>query len=157
MESEPYESRLIGFALKALEEAAARGHWAPVRRTWALRLALAYLGHRTAHGGAPAAWAFELYWRLLEEPNVQDRWGKLNTALNGIYVALGLKRDLALVSHFEQTASRRDNCGGPKLRCGLIVSGLRNERHRALRAFTQVSGCYSGAKSARSCRLQCLR
>jgi hypothetical protein len=112
MGSASYESRLIGFALKALEEAAARAHSRPVHRSWALRLALAYLSHCTANAGAPAAWAFELFWRSLEEPKVHDRWGKLNTALNGIYVALGQRRELTLVSRFEQVAREEEATRG---------------------------------------------
>jgi hypothetical protein len=96
MRSTPCESRLISFALRALEEAAAQARQEPVRRTWAVRLALAYLASRTKPGHQAHDWAFDLYWKSLTANRVQERWGKMNAALNGIYLGVGRKRERRL-------------------------------------------------------------
>lgn len=100
------DSRLIGLALDALEEAAASAHHGPVKRTWALRLVLAYLASRARHGKPPPRWPFDGFWQALAHHREQDRWGNVNAALNAIYVAVGRRRDVQRVSLFEQRARR---------------------------------------------------
>jgi len=97
------ESRLVAFALHALEEAAAQAHHGEVRRTWGLRLALAYLASRDRSDHT--RWAFEQFWRGLGHPRPRERWTVLNAALNGIYRAIGQKRDWQRVSDFEQRST----------------------------------------------------
>jgi hypothetical protein len=88
----------------ALEEAAAKARHEPVQRTGALRLALAYLASRKKPGHQAHDWAFDLYWKSLTANRVQERWGKMNAALNGIYLGVGRKRELTVVSVFEKCA-----------------------------------------------------
>ena len=96
------EQRLVRLALDALEEAAAAAHLAPVRRTWGLRLALAYLGSRERQGSPAPRWPFDQFWRCLTDERRQERWANLNAALNAIYLGVGEKRDWQRVSLFER-------------------------------------------------------
>ena len=98
------EERLIAFALDALEEAAAAAHDGPVRRTWALRLVLAFLASRHRHSKPSARWPFDHYWQALAHHREQDRWANVNAALNAIYVAVGRRRDVQRTSLFERRA-----------------------------------------------------
>ena len=100
------EDRLIELALMALEEAAAAAQVAPVRRTWSLRLALAFLASRRRHGSAAPRWPFDHFWRALPHAREQDRWANLNASLNAIYLTLREKRDLSRVSTFEAAARK---------------------------------------------------
>lgn len=102
MRGAPTESRLVAFALHALEEATARSHRGEVRRTWGLRLALAYLASRE-RSEPTARWAFAQFWRGLGHPRPRERWALLNSALNAIYLAIGEKRDWQLASKFERS------------------------------------------------------
>lgn len=98
------EHRLLTLALDALEEAAAAAHDAPVKRTWALRLVLAFLACRSRHGSPVPRSPFDHFWRSLVEQRQQDRWANVNAALNAIYLAVGEKRDVQRVSLFERRA-----------------------------------------------------
>lgn len=96
------DQRLTGKALMALEEVAACCHLCPVRRTHALALVLAYLASRS---NDPASLeAFTHFWRAMATALSNARWGNVNAALNGIYLAVGEKRDLAVTSAFERRA-----------------------------------------------------
>lgn len=101
------DEKLTLFALSALEEATAAAHEQPLRRTWALRLALAYLASKVPQRPPEGRWPFIHYWRSLSHPRPQDRWANMNAALNGIYLAVGHRRDWHRVSEFERDA--RDN------------------------------------------------
>jgi hypothetical protein len=96
------EQRMIRLALDALEEAAAMAHEIPVRRTWGVRLALAYLASRERHGSSAPRWPFDQFWKCLPDQRQQERWTSLNAALNAIYLSVGEKRDWQRVSLFEQ-------------------------------------------------------
>jgi hypothetical protein len=100
------DSRLVRLALDALEEALASAREEPVRRTWALRLALAFLASRTRHASRSKRWPFDHYWQALEHPRPNDRSASLNAALNAIYLAVGVQRDTQRVSLFEQRTRR---------------------------------------------------
>jgi hypothetical protein len=102
MRSAPCDSRLTSFALRALEDAGAQAYRGPVSRSWGLRLALAYLTSPPDEGQQACAWAFEVFWRSMGEQRPQERWGKINAALNGIYLAVGREREFAVVSEFER-------------------------------------------------------
>ena len=96
--------RLLTLALEALEEAAAAAHDGPVKRTWALRLVLAFLASRARHGSPAPRWPFDRFWQALAHEREHDRWANLNAALNAIYLAVGEKRDMQRVSLFERRA-----------------------------------------------------
>lgn len=98
------EERLVSIALDALEEAAATAHDGPVKRTWALRLVLAFLASRPRHGEPPPRWPFDHFWQALAHHREQDRWANVNAALNAIYVTVGQRRDVQRVSLFEKRA-----------------------------------------------------
>lgn len=100
------DSRLVALALDALEEIAAAAHEGPVKRTWALRLVLAFLASRARHGSPSPRWPFDHFWQALAHHRQQERWAKANAALNAIYLAVGEKRDMSRVSLFEQRARR---------------------------------------------------
>lgn len=98
------ERRLLNLAFDALEEAAATAHEQPVTRTWALRLVLAFLASRSSDGTAAGRWPFDHFWQSLAHGREHDRWANINAALNGIYLAVGEKRDMRRVSLFEKRA-----------------------------------------------------
>jgi hypothetical protein len=97
------EDRLVDMALSALEEVAAHSHHEPVPRSKALALVLAYLASRQPC----RRHAFDSFWRAVDHPRPQERWGCMNAALNGIYGAVGRKRDTAVVSRYESAARER--------------------------------------------------
>ncbi|WP_420606500.1 hypothetical protein [Novosphingopyxis sp.] len=97
------DSQLIRIALNVLEDAAARSHDEPVRRTYGIRLALGYLvGRRQCD-----RWPFDAFWQALELARPNDRWTSLNAALNGIYLQLRMRRDQSAVTEFERDARKR--------------------------------------------------
>lgn len=97
--------RLRRFALDSLEEALAEAELAPVRRTWALRLALAYLA--SLH---PRIWSssepYRDFWRALSFEGKTARRRALEQALVTIYAWSGVKRDP------ERVAAIRDRSHG---------------------------------------------
>lgn len=94
------EGHLRKLALEAVEEAAAASHLGPVHRTRGLALALAWLRHRGADTVLPL-WPFKSFWEGLDCERLHDRWSAVNAAANAIYLALGTRRDPAIVSLFE--------------------------------------------------------
>jgi len=98
------EERLLTIALDALEEVAASAHDGPVKRTWALRLVLAFLASQSRHGRPPPRWPFDHFWQNVVHHREQDRWANVNAALNAIYVAVGRRRDVQRTSLFERRA-----------------------------------------------------
>ena len=84
--------RMRLFALDALEEALAEAEFGPVRRTWALRLALAYLA--SVH---PRAWVtsepYRDFWRALSREGRDLRTDELKRALRTIYARVEVPRD----------------------------------------------------------------
>jgi len=98
------EERLLTIALDALEEVAAATHDGPVKRTWALRLVLAFLASQSRHGRPPPRLPFDHFWQNVVHHREQDRWANVNAALNAIYVAVGRRRDVQRTSLFERRA-----------------------------------------------------
>jgi hypothetical protein len=94
-------------ALGALEEVAATCHHRPVPRSKALALVLAYLASRGRGVRSP----YDSFWRSVDHPRPQDRWSGANASLNGIYLAVGVKRDMAVVSIYEASARARSGAG----------------------------------------------
>lgn len=84
--------QLRHFALDALEETIAQAELGPVRRTWALRLALAYLA--SLH---PRSWCsgdpYRDFWRALTVERRAMRLPALEDALRIIYLRTDSKRD----------------------------------------------------------------
>jgi hypothetical protein len=76
-------------ALLALEEAARQSREAPVTRSRALGFALAYLW---AYGGGDRE-MFLWFWRSLTDANAIGRSQNVNASLNGIYRAVGARRE----------------------------------------------------------------
>jgi len=88
-------------ALDAIEEAAAASHVAPVERTRGLALALAWLLHCSRPYRELPRWPFESFREGLTSERENDRWLAVNAAVNAIYGALEVRRDLERLSHFE--------------------------------------------------------
>lgn len=93
-------TQLRKLALEAIEEAAAASHLGPVPRTRALALALAWLRHAATDDVLPL-WPFKSFWEALSTERTHDRWSAVNAAVNAIYLALGERRYLESISHFE--------------------------------------------------------
>lgn len=95
--------RLRQFALDALEEALADADLGPVRRTWSLRLALAYLA--SLH---PRIWSssepYRDFWRALSLEGRSARRRALEQALATIYSWVEVKRDSARVTLLRERA-----------------------------------------------------
>jgi hypothetical protein len=91
-------------ALNALEEITAKAHHVPVARTWALRLALAYLASRASERPEFVRWPFDSFWSAITSPDRIGRWQNMNASLNGIYIAVGVERDHRRVTEFEHRA-----------------------------------------------------
>ena len=96
----PDDSKLVEMALVALEEVAALCHVRQVERSRALAVVLAFLASRGQGDRHP----YDLFWRSVDKVRPHDRWGHVNSALIGIYIAAGRKRDLAVVSLYEKRA-----------------------------------------------------
>ena len=97
------DERLTAMALSALEDVAANCHAQRVPRTRSLAVVLAYLASRAQGRREP----YDLFWRGLGTPRDRERWAYVNSALNGIYRAAGIKRDLRVVSRYEKYARDR--------------------------------------------------
>ena len=104
MRSGVAREKLDAMALNALEEAAAGAHDTAIRRTWALRLALAYLASRASERPGFARWPFDSFWGALASRDAIGRSQSLNASLNGIYIAIGVQRDHRRVREFEERA-----------------------------------------------------
>lgn len=102
MKSPLAEDRLMTLALSALEEAAATSREAPARRSWGLRLALAFLASRGPSCESFERWPFDQFWRALVHPRSNGRSGMVTASLNAIYLSLGRRRDIQMVSAFER-------------------------------------------------------
>ena len=88
----PAAEQLRQFAFDALEEAIAQAELGPVRRTWALRLALGYLASlhpRLRSSGEPC----RDFWRALSLDGTAMRLSALETALRVIYSQTDWERD----------------------------------------------------------------
>lgn len=99
--------QLRSLAFDALEEAVARAELGPVRRSWALRLALAYLASlhpRLAWQGDP----FRDFWRALSAEAQAVRLVALETALRIIYVRTESKRNDERVAAIREHALQLD-------------------------------------------------
>jgi len=76
-------------ALHALEEVLDQCRAGPVRRSLALRFALAFL----ANFAKDERWPFDRFWQAVSDPLDIARWQNANASLNGIYRLLNVRRD----------------------------------------------------------------
>ena len=72
-------TELRDWALAAVDEAADQTQEGPVRRTLALRFALAFLANF-----ADERWPFDNFWRAIATVNERGRWQNANAARNAI-------------------------------------------------------------------------
>ena len=93
----------MGMALSALEEVAARCRHAPQRKTRPLALVLAYLASRKLPQSE--RYAFDQFWRSVATHYGVTRNAMVNAAINGIYLAIGVRRQSTTV--FEDEAKRQ--------------------------------------------------
>lgn len=105
------QDHLTKLPLDACEEALAEAEFGPVRRTWALRLSLAYLA-----SNRPGRWLsikpFRQFWRALPSEDAETRRHALNAALSGIYAWAGVPRDRERALLFRGRASDLRRGGG---------------------------------------------
>ena len=94
--------RLTHMALVALEEVTASCHVEPVEQSRPLGLVLAYLASRKVETATRDA--FDMFWRSIRKRDSNARWGNVNAGLNGIYLAVGEARNMAVTSAFERQA-----------------------------------------------------
>jgi hypothetical protein len=73
--------------LAAVDEAAEQTKDGPVRRSLALRFALAFLANF-----ADDRWPFDNFWRAIAAPNERGRWQNANAARNAIRRAISEHR-----------------------------------------------------------------
>ena len=76
-------------ALLALEEAVQECRYGTPRRSFAHRFALAYLSSMSRGDRAP----FDALWKALGADKTPWSFSGADTAMLGVYIALGLKRD----------------------------------------------------------------
>jgi hypothetical protein len=90
-------------ALLALEEALQELRYRPIRRSMALRFALAYLWASSGSARAP----FDDYWRALADERMW-RLSAADRALIGIYAAVGVQRDDAVMMRLWEARHREE-------------------------------------------------
>lgn len=103
--------RIKQLALEAVEEAAAAALRAPVERSRALAVALAWLLHFGRPSSPPPRWPFTHFWDALAVERDHDRQVSVTAAANAIYLALGEKRDLDQIAIFREAEGRRAENG----------------------------------------------
>lgn len=101
--------RLRMLALDALEEVAAEAEHRPMRRTWAVRFALAYLSSLDRmrwRSGEP----YREFWRAMAIDGRALRCSGLRSALSTIYAWADVRRDPERVALFAERASETHPC-----------------------------------------------
>lgn len=96
------ESQLTNMALAVLEQVAARSRHVPQRHTRGVALALAYLAYASR---AQDRASFDGFWRAMRQECQKIRATNVSACLNGIYKALGRRREIQVMSAFEQEAN----------------------------------------------------
>lgn len=95
------DSKLTNMALAALEEIAALSRFGPIERSRPLAVVLAYLASRAT---AADRRVYDNFWRSITHPRPHDRSAIVQAAMEGIYKNAGIKRSLAIVTHFQTKA-----------------------------------------------------
>jgi hypothetical protein len=90
-------------ALLALEEALQELRYRPIRRSMALRFALAYLWASSGREREP----FDDYWRALADERM-SRFSAADRALVGIYAAVEVERDDAVMMRLWEARHREE-------------------------------------------------
>ena len=105
-----FGTNLTEKALLALEEAVQECRYGTPRRSFAHRFALAFLWSRSRGDRAP----FDELWKALGAEKTPWSFSGADSALLGVYQALGLPRDHKVAHHFwsrleaEMTSRRRE-------------------------------------------------
>lgn len=81
---------VIELALRTLEDVASKADTQPVKRSFGIRLALAYLASRSDC----QRWPFDSFWQWIVWPEPVARRTNVNSALNGIYLQVGRRREI---------------------------------------------------------------
>lgn len=84
------DEKLVYLALRALEDALDEAQNSPVKRTFAIRLALAYLASRSSG----ARWPFDQFWQWMPHEERKGRFANMTCALNGIYLQVGKTKSI---------------------------------------------------------------
>src|SRR4029453_14043490 len=97
----PSTEQLTTMALAALEEVAARCRPEAQPQTRGIAVALAFLAYvsRSSDG-----YQFDRFWQALRRDCPVYRGAEASSSLNGIYEAVGRRRELEVVSAFQQAA-----------------------------------------------------
>nr|NUR36582.1 hypothetical protein [Sphingomonas sp.] len=103
----PTAQQLRSLAFDALEEAISQAEMGPVRRSWALRLALAYLATLHPPVSCPGD-PYRDFWRALSIGSRAARLSALEIALRIIYVRTDSKRDDERVAAIREHARQLD-------------------------------------------------
>ena len=88
-------------ALSALEEVAARCRNEPQPQARGIAVALALLAYVSKSSDR---YHFDRFWRALRTECRDTRGAEASSALNGIYKAVGRRRELEVISAFQQAA-----------------------------------------------------
>jgi len=97
----PTTEQLTTMALAALEEAAARCRHEAQPQSRGIAVALGFLAHVSKSADR---YHFDRFWRALRTECRVQRPSDASAALNGIYEAVGLRRETAVMTAFEQAA-----------------------------------------------------
>ena len=98
----PTTDQLTTMALAALEQVAAQCRHGPQPQTRPIAVVLAYLAHVSR---ANERWPFDQIWRDMKADCRVMRTAQVSAALNAIYEALGRRREIEVMSAFEQEAA----------------------------------------------------
>lgn len=104
----PTTEQLTTMALAALEEAAARCRHEQQPQARGIAVALAFLAYMSRSTNRHF---FDRFWRALRTDCQVQRSAEASAALNAIYEAVGRRREIEVMSAFEQAA--RDVYGAP--------------------------------------------
>lgn len=98
----PTTEQLTTMALAALEEVAARCRHEPQVQTRGIAVALAFLAYVSK---STDRYHFDRFWRTLRTDCRVQRSAEASASLNGIYAAVGRRRELEVMSAFQRAAS----------------------------------------------------
>jgi len=97
----PTTDQLTTMALSALEEVAARCRHEPQPQTRGIAVALAFLAYVSKSSDR---YQFDRFWQALRRECQVYRTAEASSSLNGIYEAVDRRRELEVMSAFQQAA-----------------------------------------------------
>lgn len=98
----PTTEQLTSMALAALEEAAALCRHEPQPQTRGIAVALAFLAFVSK---STDRYHFDRFWRTLRTDCRVQRGAEASASLNGIYEAVGRRREIEVISAFQRAAT----------------------------------------------------